>query len=163
MAKRRTWLWIVVGIVAAGIIFVIAAAGFGIYFIRSHVRTTQASSGEALQSFDDVRAQFKDPKPLFEFDRRERPELTRRLEDLPTAAKPADMMYVLVWDPDKERVIRLSMPFWMLRLGRQKIDLAADLDFRSLKLDVKELERVGPIMLFDFRPESGERVLVWTQ
>jgi hypothetical protein len=163
MAKRRTWLWIVLGIAAVCIIFVIAAAGFGIYFIRSHVTTAHTSSAEALQSFDEVRGLFKDPKPLFEFDRNERPQLTRRVEDLPTAAKPAEMMYVLVWDPDKERVIRLSMPFWMLRLGRQKIDLAADLDFRSLQLDVKELERVGPVMLFDFRPVSGERVLVWTQ
>ena len=56
------------------------------------------------------------------------------------------------------------MPFWVLRLGRQKIDIAQGaFDFQRMELDVPELERVGPVLLFDLRRSGGERVLVWTQ
>jgi len=33
----------------------------------------------------------------------------------------------------------------------------------GVKLDVKELERVGPLLLLDLRSRGGQRVLIWTQ
>jgi hypothetical protein len=52
----------------------------------------------------------------------------------------------------------------MLRLGRQKIDIASGaFDFERMQLDVNELERVGPVLLFDVHEGSGKRVLIWTQ
>jgi hypothetical protein len=90
--------------------------------------------------------------------------MTRPLESLPAGATRPQTMYILAWDPDKERLARVSMPFWMLRLGRKKIDLTSGgFDFERLQLDIEQLERVGPIILFDYRPQNGQRVLVWTQ
>jgi hypothetical protein len=75
-------------------------------------------------------------------------------------------MVVMVWDQDKERLVQVSMPFWLLKLGRRKIDLAngdRGFDIERLNIDVGELERIGPMLVLDLRSASGERVLVWTQ
>jgi hypothetical protein len=162
--KRKTWLWVLLGILACGVISVVAVAGIGIYFISQNVRASHTSSADALRKLDEARAPFKDARPLFELDRRDQPKLTRRLEELPTATRKAETIYVLVWDPRKERLARVSLPFWMLRLGKNKIDLnSGDFDFQRLHLDVEQLERIGPMLLFDYRPPTGQRVLVWTQ
>jgi len=36
-------------------------------------------------------------------------------------------------------------------------------DIKRLNLDIDELQRVGPLLVFDYRATSGERVLIWTQ
>ena len=164
MAKRRTWLWILAGVLGVGVLFIIAIAGFGVYFVTSHVKAGHSSSTEAFQAFDEARAQFKDPAPLFEVDRHDEPKMRRRLEQMPTGSRKAETMMILAWDPDRERLARVSMPFWMLRLGKSKIDLTTGgFDFERVQLDIEQLERVGPIVLFDHRPQTGQRVLVWTQ
>jgi hypothetical protein len=161
--KRRTWLWILVGVLAFGVVCVITVAGVGIYFISKHVSAGPMSSAEALRSLDEARAKFKDERPLFELDRFEKPKLTKRLEDLPAGSTRAQTMHVLVWDPRKERLARVSLPFWMLRFGKNHVDLSGEFDVQRLHLDIDQLERIGPILLFDYRPATGQRVLVWTQ
>ena len=164
MAKKRTWLWILVGVLGFGVVCVVAMAGFGIYFISHHVKSTTSTSADAFKAFDEARGLFKDATPLFELDRYEEPRMTRRLEDMPTGARRPQNMHILAWDPDRERLSRVSMPFWMLRLGKQKIDLTSEgLELQRLQLNVDDLERVGPLVLFDYRPPTGQRVLVWTQ
>ena len=161
--KRRTWLWILIGIFGVCVIFVVAIAGFGMYFISQHVKAENVSSADALRTLDEARVRFKDVKPLFELDQREKPRLTQRLEEMPNGATRAQAMHVLVWDPRKERLARVTLPFWMLRLGKNKIDLSGEFDVQRLELDLHQLERIGPALLFDFRPQTGQRVLVWTQ
>jgi hypothetical protein len=164
MAKRRTWLWILVAVVGLGLVAVIALAGFGMYFVSRHVHAGPSSSTDAFQQFDDARARFKDARAVFELDDRERPRQVRQFSEFPTAATKADVVWILAWDPDRERLVKLSLPFWMLRLGRQKIDIASGgFDFERLELDVDELARIGPVLLFDFRTGNGKRVLIWTQ
>jgi hypothetical protein len=164
MAKRRTWLWILVGLVGLVLVCVIAMAGFGMYFVSRHVHAGPSSTTAAFQAFDNARAQFKDAKPMFELDDRDHPRQMRQFSDLPTADKKADVVWILAWDPDRERLAKISLPFWVLRLGRQKIDInSGGFDFERLELDVNELARVGPVLLFDLRANNGKRVLVWTQ
>ena len=162
--KRRTWLWIVLTIVGLCFIAVIAVAGFGLYFVRSHVSAGKASPEQAFKALDAASARFKDAKPIFEVDDRRHPKMLRRLSDLPSSPEKAELVWVLAWDPDEHRLVKMSMPFWMLKLGKQKIDIMeGGLEFERLQLDVKELQRVGPVLLFDYRSNTGERVLIWTQ
>ena len=166
MAKTRTWLWILVGIVGVGVVFMLVLAAAGVYFVTSHVQAGPSSSADAFQSFDDVRASFKDQKPVFELDVREQPRQARAFEEMQTSTVKPDTLWVLAWDPDRERLAKVSVPFWLLRLGRNNINVvSSDEGFRleRLKLDVNELERVGPQLLFDYRAPSGERVVVWTR
>jgi len=52
----------------------------------------------------------------------------------------------------------------VLKMGHQKIDIAnSPFEIERLQLDVKELERVGPLLLLDLRSRGGQRVLIWTQ
>jgi hypothetical protein len=70
-----------------------------------------------------------------------------------------------VWSPNSERTVRISLPFWLLKLGRKKIDIggADSFDFERMQIDVNQLERIGPKLLADLERPGGERVLVWTK
>ncbi len=142
-----------------------AVAGLGLYFVASHISTDRTSSADALRTFDEVRAEFKNAQPLFELDSDETPRPTRAITELPTSDRRPEQLVILAWDPDDERLAKISLPFWMLRLGRQNIDIQNDsgFDLDELDLNVDELERVGPILVFDFRTSDGERVLIWTR
>ena len=164
MAKRRTWLWILVGVLGFGLGCVIAMAGFGMYFVSNHVKAGPSTATDAFRAFDDARALFKDAKPIFDLDDRERPRQLRQLSDLPTSPTKAENVWILAWDPDRERLVKVSLPFWVLKLGRQKIDVMnGGFDFERMQLDVNELQRVGPVLLFEHRTLSGNRVMVWTK
>jgi hypothetical protein len=161
--KRKTWLWILVAVVGFCLLCVIALAGFGLYFVANHIETRAATSSEAFKAFDDARDHFKDERPILELDSLDRPRLIRPLKDLPTSPISVSTMWVLAWDPDKERLVRVSVPFWLLRFG-WNVDLSGGVfDIDKLDLDVRDLQRVGPVLLFDYRKPEGERVLVWTR
>lgn len=166
MAKARTWLWILVAFLGVCVLGLVLIAGLGLYFVSHHIAMQKTTSAEALRRFDTERARFKAERPIIEIDALERPLERRSLAEMPTAAvKPASLC-VLAWDPDEGRLARIALPFWMLRIGRQKIDFlndAHDFNFDRLNLDVRELERIGPALLLDYRTPSGERVLIWTQ
>jgi hypothetical protein len=162
--SKRTWLWIVLAALGLCVIFVIAIAGAGLYFVSSHVSTKTSTTAEAFSAFDAARAPFKDVPPVYEVDERERVKQMRKIAELPDGKTRAKQMQVLVWDADRERLVKVSVPFWVLRMGHQKIDIAnSPFELERLQLDVKELERVGPLLLLDLRSRGGQRVLIWTQ
>jgi flagellar basal body-associated protein FliL len=162
--SKRTWLWIALAALGLCVIFVIAIAGVGLYFVSSHVSTKTSTSAEAFSAFDTARAPFKDVPPVYEVDDHERVKQLRKFADLPDGKTRATQMQVLVWDDDRERLVKVSVPFWVLKMGHQKIDIGNNaFELEQLELDVKELERVGPLLLLDLRPRGGQRVLIWTQ
>jgi hypothetical protein len=167
MPTKKTWIWIVVAVVAVCVVGMLAVAGAGIYFVATHIETKAASVGEASQEFDRARALLGEQKPLFALDSRERLHLTRQLKTLPTSATKPEYLWILAWDPDREgHLVKFSLPFWLLRLGRRNLQVTEDtsgFSLEQLNLDVNELERVGPQLLVDLRSPSGERVLVWTK
>lgn len=165
MAARRTWLWIIIACLGVIVLGLFAIAGAGIYFVASHIDTERIGSAAAMAEFDRARAVFKDQQPLFELDKDERPRATRPIGDLPrSSVRPKDLT-VMAWDADDERIVRISLPFWLLRMGGRQIEIndSGGFDLRELNLDVRDLERIGPVLIFDYRAPSGERVLVWTQ
>jgi hypothetical protein len=166
MASKKTWIWVLVGFVGFGVVVLFALAGAGVYFVTRHIHAVHSSDASALEAFDTARAAFKDRPPLFELDRFDQPQATRDLSTLPTSpVKPTDL-HILAWNPDDRRLVRITLPFWMLRLGRRKIDIIDghhDFDVGSLDVSVDDLERIGPALVLDLRTSTGERVLVWTE
>jgi len=141
-------------------------AGASVYFIRQHIKVESSSDAGSQKAFEAARAAFKGQRPLLEMDSLNRPRPTRPLTNLPTGSVKPTEMVVMVWDQDKERLVHLSLPFWLLKLGCRKIDLSKgerSFDFERLNLDINELERIGPALVVDLKSSSGERVLVWTQ
>lgn len=165
MASRKTWLWILVGGFAAVVVGLVALAAAGVYLITRHVETRSASAGDAQAAFEDVTRTFADPTPLYTLDENEEPRLSSPLSERPTAAEPVTQVAVLVWDPHDDRLMRLSIPIWILQLGDGELDVAKggqNWQVDQLKLDVDELARTDPAVVFDYRDAGGARVLVWT-
>jgi hypothetical protein len=77
-----------------------------------------------------------------------------------------DALNVLAFDPDDGRIVRISIPFWLLRMKMRgaTVDFNGNkMDLEDLKLTVEDLERFGPTLIVDHRNVHGERVLVWSQ
>jgi hypothetical protein len=166
MATGKTWLKIILVVIALGMLGMCAIAGAGVYFVSQHVNTSSISATDALQQFDDARAKFKNVRPLLEIDSNEEVNQLRTMADIPTADVKATTLMVMAWDPTDERIVNFKIPLWVLGMGERKIDLgigAESFDMRRLKIDVKDLERIGPALVLDLKAPSGDRALVWTQ
>ena len=164
--SKKTWIWIIVSGFALIILLLVMVAGAGIYFISRHIEAKSTPAAEALRSFETQRAVFKGQTPLFEVDNNDRTLPTKPLSSLPTSPTRPDHMWILAWDPDEERLVKVSLPFWVLRMGRRKIDVFSGdrgVDLERMSIDITELERMGPALVIDLRARGGERVLVWTQ
>jgi len=162
--KVKTWVWVVVGIVVCGILGVIAMAAAGLWFVKSHVDIRSTSVAVATQDFQVIRQRFATQKPLIELD--EQGGFLRANTDRPAGTQPPKTLNVMAFDPHDEKVVRLELPFWLLRLkgsggsfdiGRSNVDLA------RMRLTVEDLERYGPILILDQKDTDGSRVLVWSQ
>ncbi len=166
MAHRKTWLWIIGGVAAAGLLALVAMAGAGVYFVSRHVQAQTSTGTQAIDAFDRVTADFPNRRALYELDAQERPQLTLALATLPTGATKPTSLMVQAWDPEDERLVRLSLPFWLLRLGPDRMRVSKreqGFDFHQLQLDISELERIGPALVLDYRNQDGVRVLLWTE
>jgi hypothetical protein len=164
--RVKTWVWVVVAIVVVGILCVVAMAGVGFYFFSRHIDTRAASPASAAREFDAIRERFSDQKALIELDDRGR--FRRGNTDRPASgrANPPENLYVLAFDPDDGRIVRVTVPFWLLRLkaGGTSIDFNGNrMDLEDLKLTVEDLERFGSTLIVDHKTLDGERVLVWSQ
>jgi hypothetical protein len=166
MATRRTWVWVLVAVLSAGLVAIIAIAAGGFYFVTHHISSEDSTSVQATRAFDNVAVSFGGVRPLFEMDNGDQPRPTRPIGQMPTGAKPSRDLLLLAWEPDNQRLVRVTLPFWMLRVGKHKLRIAKEhqgFDLDRLNLDVDELERIGPVLVMDFRNQDGVRVLVWTQ
>ena len=95
-----------------------------------------------------------------------RTRITREPPAGATAPSP-ESMHVMVWDPKEGRIVRVALPFWLLRLSnRGSIHFSSErtnLSFEHLDLTVDDLAKYGPALVVDQEMPSGERVLIWTQ
>jgi hypothetical protein len=165
--KIPTWVWVVIGIVAVCIIGLLAAAAMGVYFVARQVETEAASPARAEAAFERERGRFKDQKPAIEIDEDD----NVKTEVLEAALKSRgerrklDHLSVLAWDSDDERLVRVDVPFWLLRLKEDPLDILSESGIRGerIRITVEDIERMGPRLLIDHRGRRGDRVLVWTQ
>jgi len=167
MAGRvKTWVWVVIAIVAIGILGIVAMAGVGLYVFSRHIDTKSATPATASRDFEQVRAQFTGQKPLIELDDAGRYLRSNTDRPIPANARPPETLNVIAFDPDDNRIVRVSIPFWILRMKMKgtTIDFNGnEMDLEDLKLTVEDLERYGAALIVDHATSSGERVLVWSQ
>jgi hypothetical protein len=86
--------------------------------------------------------------------------------DRPAGDHRPQSLNIMAFDPDEGRVVKMDIPFWLLRLkmGGSRVDLGHDsFDLSDLKLTIEDLERFGPILIVDHKGRAGERVLIWSQ
>jgi hypothetical protein len=107
-----------------------------------------------------------DPSRAFE---RARDEAVR---DATRRGGPVSHLNLLAWDPGERKMVRVSVPLWLLRGAEREIDWD-DVDFeggrrdrerwrrRMGKLRWEDIERAGPGILMEVTEDEGDRVLIW--
>ena len=159
----KTWVWVGLGVVGLFIAGVLALFGFGIYMFTQHVDWESATRASAEERFEQARMQFEGEIPLITITGGNGLGISRREEH---SQANAEALHVLTWNPDDERLVSLSIPFWLLRrMGRGTINLSGDDDdpFDDLDLAFEDLEWHGLGLILDYEREGDDRVLVWTQ
>lgn len=165
-AKVKPWVWIVVGVIVVGGLVVMAGVAAGAYFFARNIQARTVTHESAAAEFDGIRARFSTHKPLIELDERGhvlRTNIDR--EPAPGARRP-ESLYVLAFDPDDGGMVRVRVPFWLLRMKMNNpvVNLGSgNVSLDELKLTVEDLDRHGPALVLDQRNRGGDRVLVWTE
>ena len=164
--KVKTWIWVVVGIVIFGILGVIAMAAAGLWFVKSHVNIRSTTPAVASVDFQTVRARFANQRPLIELD--ERGNFLHANTDRPAGSQRPHSLTIMAFDAHEEKVVRLELPFWLLRLkgGRSSFSMDGNngrIDLEKLRLTVEDLERYGPTLILDQKDSDGSRVIIWSQ
>ena len=162
--KVKPWVWVVVGIVVCGILGVIAMAAAGLWFVKSHVDIRSTTVAAATEDFQAIRQRYASMKPLIELD--ERGHFLRANADRPAGTQRPQTLHVMAFDPDDGKVVRMELPFWILRLksGGARFDIGrSNVDLARMRITVEDLERYGPILILDQKDTDGSRVLVWSQ
>jgi hypothetical protein len=106
-----------------------------------------------------------DPRPAFQEAREE----ARRLQGKPG---PAHAVNVLVYEPDEHKLVRVSVPMWLVKKIKHDVD-DGDIDWdddddtgragrRARRhLRIEELEKAGLGVLVEVEDDDGGQVLVW--
>ena len=162
--KVPTWAWVIIAIVTLGVLGVISLAAAGLWFVRSHVNVQPTTAAAAASDLQAIRDRFSTQKPLIELD--DRGNFAHANTDRPVGTKRPETLNVTVFDAHEERVIRIEIPFWLLRLKSHGSIVnvnGGNIDLQKLRLTVEDLERFGPTLIVDHRDVNGSRVLVWSQ
>lgn len=162
--KVKTWVWVVLGIVVLGILCVIGVAAAGFWFVRSHIDIRPATTAAITVDFQSVRERFAKQRPLIELD--DHGNFVHANTDRPAGTVKPQTLNIMAFNPRDEKVVRMDLPFWVLRLHTRgaRFDVGGgDVDLRKLRLTVEDLERYGPTLILDHKDGDGSRVLVWTQ
>lgn len=170
MTTRKTWISIAIAIVAIVCLLALAVVGGTAFFIYRHVESTATNELTAEQEFNAARTRFAGQQPLIEIRREgEEPILHRDLlRDAKMPDKPLESLRVLAYDDVAGKLVRVNIPFWLLRIVPSKNlsflnDEGIDIDTRRIRLTLEDVERRGPGLLLDQKDRHGSQVLVWTE
>lgn len=162
----RTWIWVALAAFLAMMVGCGAMVATAVYFVAKRVDVARAvTASSAEEELEEVRARFKNQKPLIEIrdgDIAFKAELDDRASTY--NGPPPQSLHVLVWESNEEQLVRVTCPFWVLRFvpGGSMRFKTGRFEFERLSLSVDDLERAGPSLVVDH--EDGEHhVLVWTE
>ena len=164
---KRTWISIVVAILVVLFMMAVVLVGSAVFYVRRHIRAEFVTTAVGSEAFERERAQFAGQQPLIEMREHDQPLIHRRTV---ISTSPLQALHVLAFDPGAGKIVRVNIPFWLLRMAPGKRfnvggnGMGFDLDTERMHLTVDDVERAGPGLLLDgTSPRDGARVLIWTQ
>lgn len=166
MTKKK-WIWIVVGLLAAAVLTCAGFVGTMVYLATRHLEVRQMSAASMEREFEQTRARFAGKAPMIEIDEDswDRPRVHRSPPS--AASKKPETLRVMAWDDQKQKLIRLDLPMWLIRLNPRGrfVHLPSDQfgDFERMELTADDIDRNGPGLILDYRSSRGPRILVWTE
>ena len=167
---RQTWVSVLIASIIIVGILAVAAVGGTAYFFYRHINASFTPPEDADTEFAEARARFAGQKPLIEIRKDDEPILHRDVVPPRGAARtPLVALRVLAYDNRARKLVRVSIPFWLLRLAPsgKKVsflnDNGIDFDSDRVHLTLEDLERRGPGLVLDQADRRGSQVLVWTE
>ena len=163
--KKRTWLWVLLGVF---LLFVVMAAGglfFAVSFFRQAMTVTEMSPTGADSQFDSVRAKFAGQQPLIQLIDGRPQYVAERATQTDSNAR-LTTMHVMAWDDDEGKLVTFDIPFWLLRLKSGPIQLSAysqGWDDRGVSFNIADIERHGPGLVLDVDEPNQGRVIIWAE
>jgi hypothetical protein len=163
--KKRTWLWILLGVF---FLFVVVAVGgiiFSVAFVRQSMTITGMSSSNADQEFEAIRARFAGQQPLIQMIDGQ-PQYVAERATQSASTVPLKSMHVMAWDDEEGQLVTFSLPFWLLRMKSGPIRLSAysqGWDDRGVSFRIEDLERHGPGLVLDVQERREGRVIIWAE
>jgi hypothetical protein len=167
-ATRRTWLWIIFGVIGFMALCLVALVGGGAYVVSKHVKTELVGRISAEEQFVRQRARFAGQQPLVEVEGADTADMQARIHRQAEGAPKVELqtMRVLVYDAHEGRLVHVDLPFWLLRLmpsGRLG-SVSGNFSFNSSdRITVDDLERHGPGLILGARDSRDAQVLIWTE
>jgi hypothetical protein len=166
---KRTWLWIIFGVILCIALGVAGLVAGGVYMVSRHVRTELVGKISAEEEFGRQRDRFSGQQPLIEMNGNEfdhKVTVHRRNDGQPRTE--LQTMRVLVYDGHEGRLVHVDLPFWLLRLvpsGRlgNVSGSGSDFSFESGRITVDDLERHGPGLILDAKDSRDAQILIWTE
>jgi hypothetical protein len=149
MATRR-WLQVLLGVLLLITLAVVALAASCAYLVKKQVDVRQvASPADFDREARAVLDRFKGVPALIE-DSDTGPRLSsaalasRQKKAATGAPHPLTALHVVVFSPQENKLVRISLPFWLLRMSPDDLEAAGP----------------GPLLL---RKSGDSRVLAWTE
>jgi hypothetical protein len=156
MAKRKTWIAIVVGMMAVCGLAIIALVGGSVYWIATHVEHEVTSGQDAANEFARERERFTNQQPVLEMSGGDTPTVRRTPAPAARSAGPMQTLHARFYDPEAGELTRADVPFWLIRTASSLTFLP---EMGSLTLE--EIEKHGPGLLVNGSGETGEQILIW--
>ena len=162
--KKRTWLWVLLGVFMFFTVVTVGCVVGTVLFFRQSFEVRDTTAQSAMQQFDEVRAKFPGQQPLIQLVG-DRPQIVQRAEPAPSGTS-LKSLYVIAYDNDEEHLVNFSLPWWLIRMKSGPIRISAyqqGWDDRGLSFNVEEIEKAGPGIIADVTREGEGRVLIWAE
>lgn len=168
MATRR-WLQVLLGVLLLITLAVVALAASCAYLVKKQVDVRQvASPADFDREARVVLDRFKGVPALIEDSdtgpRLSSAALASRQKAAARNPRPLSALHVVVFSPQENKLVRISLPFWVLRLSPDgTVDIKNDdVDLGKMRLSIDDLEAAGPGPLL-IRKTGDSRILAWTE
>jgi hypothetical protein len=163
--KRRTWIWIVAGVVVLFAFVAIGGVIVAVSFFRQNVNVTQIAEDAASRQFEEVRNRFPGQQPLIQIVDGTPQFVSSRASQSATPA-PLKTLHVIAFDRDEGNLVTFSLPFWLLRMKSGPIRLSTyqpGWDDRGVSFRIEDIEKHGPGVIVDANHPGEGRVIVWAE
>src|SRR5262245_10773258 len=165
MAKMKTWVAVVIALAVAVVVLGVATIGGSVYWFTRHVQSRTTTSERAADEFTRTRARFASQQPLIEV-RGPGDVVVHRTAEAVTTSSRVELttLYAIAFDPDEEKMVRINIPFWLLRLGsRGRLRFGNGSLDSNVHVTLRDVEARGPGLLVDGHGPKGEQFMVWTE
>ena len=163
--KAQKWLLIAVGVFVALIFLGLGAIYATVTYVQNHFQVAQHTSQEDVaRAFDEVHKRFGD-KPAFMEWKDDRPVLNEAAAKASTTTTPLTTLHVVAYNDDDGNLVRMDIPFWLLRLKKGPINLGTSAGGWTdrVKITVEDIERFGPGIILEASPRDRGRALLWAE